>query len=131
MAQVWLMVHSQCCFFLHGTKPCMQRTCLLLAHRHFFESDPPDESTGPTAIIQRAKDAMRESPVKLADLALPSLGALGSVAFSDSHDWPGERERERETGHSDITVIWLRRGGGWLGSPPLWAHRETSTQPVC
>jgi hypothetical protein len=32
---------------------------------------------------------MRDSPVKLADLALPSLGALGSVALSDAHDWSG------------------------------------------
>ena len=55
-----------------------------------MESDPPDESTGPTAIIQKAKASMRDSPVKLADLALPSLGALGSVALSDGHDWPGE-----------------------------------------
>lgn len=54
-----------------------------------MESDPPDESTGPTAIIQRTKAAMRDSPIKLADLALPSLGALGSVALSDAHDWPG------------------------------------------
>lgn len=54
-----------------------------------MESDPPDESTGPTAIIQRAKEVMRDSPVKLADLALPSIGALGSVALSDHHDWPG------------------------------------------
>jgi len=60
--------------------------------RHFMESDPPDESTGATAIVQRAKDAMRESPVKLVDLALPSLGALGSVALSDSHDWSGEKD---------------------------------------
>jgi hypothetical protein len=54
-----------------------------------MESDPPDESIGPTAIIQRAKASMRDSPVKLADLALPSLGALGSVALSDAHDWSG------------------------------------------
>lgn len=54
-----------------------------------MESDPPDESQGPMAIIQRARGAMRDSPVKLADLALPSLGALGSVALSDTHDWGG------------------------------------------
>lgn len=54
-----------------------------------MESDPPDESTGPAAIIQRAKDAMRDSPVKLADIALPSLGAIGSLALSDAHDWSG------------------------------------------
>lgn len=62
-----------------------------------MESDPPDESTGPTAIIQRAKDAMRDTPVKLADLALPSLGALGSVALSDAHDWSCESRAARQT----------------------------------
>jgi hypothetical protein len=55
-----------------------------------MESDPPDESEGPQALLQRAKAAMRGSPIKLADLALPSLGALGSVAISNEHDWPGE-----------------------------------------
>lgn len=71
--------------------PCKQLTPLKQTHcRHFMESDPPDESTSPTAIIQRAKDAMRDSPVKLADLALPSLGALGSIALSDAHDWSCE-----------------------------------------
>jgi hypothetical protein len=58
-----------------------------------MESDPPDESEGPQALLQRAKAAMRSSPVKLADLALPSLGALGSVAISTEHDWPGETQQ--------------------------------------
>lgn len=63
--------------------------CLLTPFRHFTESDPPDESEGPMAILQRARATMRDSPVKLADLALPSLGALSSVAISEQHSWGG------------------------------------------
>eukprot|EP00878_Enallax_costatus_P000134 GHUV01000175.1.p1 GENE.GHUV01000175.1~~GHUV01000175.1.p1 ORF type:complete len:514 (+),score=173.27 GHUV01000175.1:224-1765(+) len=55
--------------------------------RHFMESDPPDESQGPTAIFQQAKAAMRDSPVGLADLALPTLGGLGGFALANTHDW--------------------------------------------
>lgn len=55
--------------------------------RHFMESDPPDESQGPQAIIQQAKAAMRDSPIGLADLALPTLGGLGGFALTNSHDW--------------------------------------------
>jgi hypothetical protein len=67
----------------HAHPPCSTR-------RHFMESDDPkDESSGMTGLIQQAKATMRDSPVKLADLALPALGALGSVALSNEHDWPG------------------------------------------
>lgn len=61
----------------------------MLQHQALHGERPPDESTGPTAVIQKAKAAMRDSPVKLADLALPSLGALGSVALSEEHNWGG------------------------------------------
>jgi hypothetical protein len=50
------------------------------------------------AILQRARATMRDSPVKLADLALPSLGALSSVAISEQHSWGGKQTR-----------LWLRR----------------------
>jgi Zn-dependent protease with chaperone function len=53
-----------------------------------MESDPPDEGKGPQALIQQAKAAMRDSPVGLADIALPTLGGLGSFALANSHDWP-------------------------------------------
>jgi len=38
----------------------------------------------------QAKNAMRDSPVGLADVALPTLGALGGFALTEAHDWPGE-----------------------------------------
>jgi hypothetical protein len=60
--------------------------------RHFTEADAPEEkgSSGPGDLIQRAKASMRDSPFALADLALPTLGALGSVALSDAHNWSCE-----------------------------------------
>lgn len=71
---------------MHSSPTCLWH-CVC---RHFTESEPPDESEGPQGLLQRAKASMRGSPVKLVDLALPSLGALGSVALSNEHDWSGE-----------------------------------------
>jgi hypothetical protein len=61
--------------------------------RHFTEAEPPEEKpgSGPGDLIQRAKASMRDSPFALVDLALPTLGALGSVALSDAHNWSCER----------------------------------------
>lgn len=55
--------------------------------RHFTESDPPDESTGPQGLIQQAKATMRDSKLGLVDFALPALGGLGGFALNDAHDW--------------------------------------------
>jgi hypothetical protein len=41
--------------------------------------------------LQRPKmPCMRDSPVGLADVALPTLGALGGFALTEAHDWPGD-----------------------------------------
>jgi hypothetical protein len=60
--------------------------------RHFVEADVPEEKAGnsPGDLIQKAKASMRDSPFGLADLALPTLGALGSVALNDAHNWSCE-----------------------------------------
>ncbi|KAF6265803.1 peptidase family M48-domain-containing protein [Scenedesmus sp. NREL 46B-D3] len=57
--------------------------------RHFTEAEAPEENggSGPGALIQKVKASMRDSPFSLVDLALPSLGALGSVALNDAHSW--------------------------------------------
>lgn len=57
--------------------------------RHFVEADVPEDKGGssPGDLIQKAKASMRDSPFGLADFALPTLGALGSVALNDAHNW--------------------------------------------
>lgn len=44
--------------------------------RHFHESDPPDESTGPTSLVQRAKESMRDSPIKVGRKKKKSVGRV-------------------------------------------------------
>lgn len=53
--------------------------------RHFDESDPPDESSGPQAALQRAKDLVRPLPIGLSDIAIPLIGAAGAYALNDAH----------------------------------------------
>lgn len=56
---------------------------LLRLRRHFGEMEPPDQSEGPQAILQRAKAMFRPLPIGLADLGIPSLGVLAALAFAD------------------------------------------------
>jgi hypothetical protein len=79
------------------------------------EADVPEEKAGnsPGDLIQKAKASMRDSPFGLADLALPTLGALGSVALNDAHNWSCEY---RIVGsflgvwHGQIVVVFTRPG---------------------
>lgn len=66
------------------------------------------------------------TPQQLADLALPSLGALGSVAVSSEHDWAGEGvvvccRCRRNTMHACTCVLMsamhIRPPGSVLAAP--------------
>ncbi|KAF8071021.1 oma1 [Scenedesmus sp. PABB004] len=74
--------------------------------RHFTESEPPDEGSGPQSLVQRAKEVMRDSPVGLIDVALPTLGGLGSFALSDAHDWPAVAVPFTLRKHTLLLPVW-------------------------
>eukprot|EP00882_Tetradesmus_deserticola_P000213 GHRQ01000239.1.p1 GENE.GHRQ01000239.1~~GHRQ01000239.1.p1 ORF type:complete len:587 (+),score=236.64 GHRQ01000239.1:206-1762(+) len=77
------------CRFRDATKEEVEQVDVGDWRRHFTEAEPPgdDGGSGPGALVQKAKASMRDSPFGLADLALPTLGALGSVALNDAHNW--------------------------------------------
>lgn len=81
----------------------------------------PEDKGGssPGDLIQKAKASMRDSPFGLADFALPTLGALGSVALNDAHNWSCESLTfvtwDACTPRGEVTQcgrgVWLRWSG--------------------
>lgn len=93
--------------------------------RHFHESDAPDESEGPTSIVQRSKEVVRELPLSLADVLLPLVGGGAAFALTD---------------HTSAATVALGAGAGLLArvlqasfleqTVPFTMRRHTLLLPV-
>eukprot|EP00879_Flechtneria_rotunda_P000699 GHRR01000816.1.p1 GENE.GHRR01000816.1~~GHRR01000816.1.p1 ORF type:complete len:507 (+),score=148.08 GHRR01000816.1:216-1736(+) len=93
--------------------------------RHFTESDKPDESQGPQAIVQQGKAALRDVGIGLADIALPTVGALGGFALSDAHDWSSVG-----VGLAAGAVLRLAQGALLEQKVPFTLRKHTLLLPV-